>query len=195
VQDCLPKWQVDAAQERWAEEALAKLNLSGGPLVGFAPASRRETRRWPAKSYAALGKALVERQGARLLVFWGPGEKELAAEVAAGIGPNAAVSPETPGLGQLAALIGRLKLLVTNCNGPKHIAVARGVPTVTIHGSSDPAAWNPPFPERHPVARLESLHCIGCRLNDCPYNLECMRDLGFETVFQKARILLEKATP
>ena len=52
--------------------------------------------------------------------------------------------------------------------------VGLGLPTLTLHFSSDPAAWNPPADPRHLVARAEELHCIGCRLNDCPYDLECM---------------------
>ena len=55
-------------------------------------------------------------------------------------------------------------------------------PTVTIHGSSDPDAWNPPDDARHAVARLGELHCIGCRLNDGPTQIECLRDLPAERV-------------
>jgi ADP-heptose:LPS heptosyltransferase len=81
------------------------------------------------------------------------------------------------------------RLVVTNCNGPKHIAVALGVPTVTIHGSSDPVSWNPPHP-KHLVARLDNLFCIGCGLNRCPYHLECMTQLKPETVLETAAKLL-----
>ena len=159
-------------------------------LVALIPASRRETRRWPAASYAALGRLLHERFGCRLLVLWGPGERALAEEVARGVGPAAEVSPETKGLKDLARQLARCRLAVTNCNGPKHVAVGLGVPTVTVHGSSDPEAWNPPHAS-HRVVRRDELSCIGCRSNSCPYALECLAGLAPERVFAAAAELLE----
>ncbi|MBI4425598.1 MAG: glycosyltransferase family 9 protein [Elusimicrobia bacterium] len=180
--DFLPRLHLTEEAKGAAARALAGLWPDGaGPLVGLVPASRKETRRWPAASYAALARLLAERADARALVFWGPGERELAEQVAQGAGPGARAAPRTASLTELAALLSRCQAVVTNCNGPKHLAVACGVPTVTIHGSSDPASWNPPDP-RHLVVRLEELHCIGCALNECPYGLECMTGLSPELV-------------
>lgn len=161
-------------------------------VVGLVPASRKETRRWPAASYAELGRMLRQRYGCRLLVFWGPGERELAEQVASGIGEGAQATPETRTLKEAAELLASCRLVVTNCNGPKHIAVALGVPTVTVHGSSDPASWNPPSP-RHVVVRRDELFCIGCRLNHCPYHLECLKELAPSRVFEAACHLLDRS--
>ncbi|MBI5629432.1 MAG: glycosyltransferase family 9 protein [Elusimicrobia bacterium] len=160
-------------------------------MVGLIPASRRATRRWPAVHYARLGRLLRDRFGSRIMVFWGPGERALADEVAAGVGEGAETSPETPGLKDLAGLVGKCRLIVTNCNGPKHLAVAMGVPTLTVHGSSDPRSWNPPHP-RHRFLRRDELFCIGCGLNSCPYHLECLEGLPPERVFASACALLEE---
>ncbi len=174
--DCMPKL------------SLAERRLEGN-TIGLIPASRKETRRWPAEHFAQLGRLLIEKYGCEILVFWGPGERELAGRVASAIGEGARVTAETPSLFQAAVLIGKCRLIVTNCNGPKHIAVAMGVPTVTIHGSSDPAAWNPPSP-RHLVARRDELPCIGCMSNDCRYALECLKDLAPRRVLEKCEALL-----
>jgi ADP-heptose:LPS heptosyltransferase len=157
--------------------------------VGLVPGSRRETRRWPAASYAALGRLIYERLGLRAVVFWGPGERELAREVAEGLGEAGGMSPETRGLRELAGEMTRCRAVITNCNGPKHLAVALGIPTVTIHGSSDPVSWNPPAPD-HPFIRVETLKCIGCGLNACPYKLECMTQLSPEAVYAKVAEVL-----
>ncbi|UPT75974.1 MAG: glycosyltransferase family 9 protein [Elusimicrobiota bacterium] len=154
--------------------------------------SRKETRRWSASSYARLGRLLRDKHGSRLKVFWGPGEKDLADEVVKGIGSGAAAIAETRCIRDLARELASCRVVVTNCAGPKHVAVALGVPTVTIHGSSDPAAWNPPHP-KHPFVRLEELPCIGCRSNDCPYNLECMTQLPAERVLPLVERLLAGA--
>lgn len=177
---------------------LPRLYIAGdsrppGARVALAPASRKETRRWPAASYAEVGRKIGDRTGNEILVFWGPGEKKLAEEVANGIGNGARITTETRSLADAALQLAGCRLLITNCNGTKHLGVALGIPTVTIHGSSDPDSWNPPDP-RHLVVRLSpvELPCIGCGLNRCPYELQCMRDLPPERVLRAAMSLLAR---
>ncbi|MBI4061798.1 MAG: glycosyltransferase family 9 protein [Elusimicrobia bacterium] len=176
--------------------ALPRLVLAERParlenVIGLAPASRKETRRWPASWYARLGRLLRDKHGCALKVFWGPGEKYLADEVARGIGEGARPAPETRAIRELARELVSCRVLVGNCAGPKHLALALGVPTVTVHGSSDPSVWTPAHPD-HRFVRLEELHCIGCRLNECPYNLECLRQLPAERVLPAVEELLAK---
>lgn len=160
--------------------------------VGLFPGSRKDTRRWPADSFAELGRLLRDRWGAEVVVFWGPGEKELAESVVKAIGGGAKLSPNTRTLEELARALSSCRLVVSNCAGPKHVAVAVDVPTLTIHGSSDPKAWTPVHP-KHKAVRRDELHCIGCRLNDCPYALECLEGLPAARVFEAAEALLGKA--
>jgi heptosyltransferase-3 len=160
-------------------------------VVGLVPPSRKETRRWPAPSYARLGRLLRAKHGCELKVFWGPGEKDLADEVVRGIGEGAYAIPATASIADLAKELASCRVVVGNCAGPKHVALALGVPTVTIHGSSDPASWTPSHPD-HRFVRLDELHCIGCRLNECPYNLECMRQLPAERVLPAVEQLLAR---
>jgi ADP-heptose:LPS heptosyltransferase len=175
---------------------LPRLMLAPRPMrienvVGLVPPSRKETRRWPAPSYARLGRLLRDKHGCRIKVFWGPGEKALADEVVRGIGDGASAIPETRGIVDLARELASCRVVVGNCAGPKHVALALGVPTVTIHGSSDPASWTPVHPD-HRFVRLEELPCIGCRSNDCPFNLECMRQLPAERVLPAVEELLAR---
>lgn len=169
-----------------------KPDVRAEDVVGLMPASRKQTRRWPAEHYAALGRKLRDELGVKVLVFWGPGEKSVAQKVVEGIGEDAFLCPETTSLQALAEQISRCRLVVTNCAGPKHIAVALDVPTLTIHSSSDPKAWTP-MTERHRSIRRDELHCIGCRLNECPYAMECMRDLSPERVFAAVQSMLQGA--
>jgi len=176
---------------------LPRLYLAARPdkienVVGLNPASRQVTRRWPAESYARLGRLLRDKHGCRLKVFWGPGEKGLADEVVRGIGAGAEAIPETRTIAELAREIASCRVLVSNCAGPKHVAVGLGVPTVTIHASSDPASWTPAHPD-HRFVRLEELTCIGCRSNVCPYHLECLRQLPPERVLPAVEALLARA--
>jgi ADP-heptose:LPS heptosyltransferase len=171
---------------------LVKRPDSVANVVGLVPPSRQVTRRWPADSYARLGRLLRDKHGCRLKVFWGPGEKALADEVVRGIGAGAEAIPETRTIADLARELVECRVVVTNCNGPKHVAVAHGVPTVTIHGSSDPASWTPVHPD-HRAVRMDELECIGCRSNECRFSLECMNQLSPERVLPAVERLLLRA--
>ena len=88
--------------------------------------------------------------------------------------------PETS-LRQMAALLARCRMVITNDNGPMHLAVAVDTPTVTMYGPTDPAAWNPGS-GRHRVLQAAGLSCLGCNLNECPFGHECMTQITPEKV-------------
>ena len=179
-----PECRPAAADLRWAADAVAGL-APGRPLIFFSPASRRATRRWPARYYASLASLVTLKTGAAVLVLWGPGEKPLAQDlVRAAASPLVFLSPETATLSKLSALLKQAALLVSNCNGARHIALASGVPTLAIHGSSRPQSWTPPSDRRHQTIRSEALACIACQKNECP-DIACLENLSPQSVFAK----------
>lgn len=185
-------WDLKLPEEetRWAEAFLSGAGVRPGTrIVGIAPASRRETRRWKAERFAEVASGL-RKQGAAVMLLWGPGEKDLADAVASrSEGPGAAIVPPETSFLQLAALIERCSLVLAVDNGPKNTAVALGVPTVTIHGPTDPLSFNPHGDPAHAVVRDEGLHCIACGLNACPYRHECMDHVSARQVLERIREL------
>lgn len=176
----------------WAAGAAAALALPAGPLIAFSPASRRLTRRWPAEHYARLAALVTQRTKASVMVLWGPGERPLAEEVVRlASSPSVALAPETATLSRLSALLKQAALLVSNCNGARHIAQASGVPTLGIYGSSRPESWTPPGDPRHQAVRNESLACIACQKSDCAQGLECLKGLAPQTVFAKLEEMMK----
>ena len=108
--------------------------------MALSPVSRRRYKRWSLDQFARVADWLVERYGARILLLWGPGEREVVDEVQRLMINQALLSPETATIKELGALLERSDLLISNDNGTKHIAVARDVPTITIHGPSSPVS-------------------------------------------------------
>ena len=89
---------------------------------------------------------------------------------------------------ELAALIGRARLLLCNDTGPRQIAVALGTPAVVLMGPTDPghtAHWL----ERQRVLR-EDVPCSPCHLKTCPIDHRCMTRIEPERVADAARELL-----
>jgi heptosyltransferase III len=119
-------------------------------VVGLAPGGRKADHRVDPTVFVALGRAAAEA-GATVLVLWGPGEEGLAEEVAAGCA--AKIAPPT-NLDELAALMRRCMVTVTNDTGPMHLSVACGAPTIALFQSADPARWGHSDPP-HAVVPVE----------------------------------------
>ncbi len=164
-------------EQRWADTL--RKTLTQDTVVGMVPTHRKVSRRWPAASFGELARK-IDAAGWGCWIFWGPGEEGYAKEVQA-LAPRAKLIPAAS-LRQMAALLSRCDLVVTNDNGPMHLAVAVGSSTVTIYGPTVPEAWNPGGPH-HRALQAPGVTCLGCNLNSCPFNHECMRDLSVERVF------------
>lgn len=177
------------------EEGKAELKklglLNHKPLIAFAPASRRITRQYPKEHYINLAKMLVNGLKTKVIVFWGPGEKKLAQEICNKAGKGVYLAPDTKTLNELAALLVNCNLLITNCNGPKHIALAVGTKTLTIHGSSDPKVWTPHNNKNHRAIYNKAIGCSPCRSNQCLNSVKCLAQIEHEEVFGVAREMLK----
>ena len=130
------------AHDREVAEALAP----GVPFCLISPLSsqrRGAFRNWPAERYAEVARHVVETLGGRVLLTGSgsPLEREYAAVIAAGPGITDLNGLTT--LKQLAALIGRARIVVCPDSGPTHIAAAMGVPVVGLYASSNPQRTGP----------------------------------------------------
>jgi ADP-heptose:LPS heptosyltransferase len=169
------------SERQWAAGLMGEGNR-GKQAIGLVPTHRRPSRRWMAESFAALGRLFLSR-GHPVWLFWGPGEEQFVSAIQRQIPESRMIPPAS--LRQMASLLERCNVVVTNDNGPMHLATAVGTPTVTIYGPTDPASWNPGG-LRHRVIQATGLTCLGCNLNSCPFEHECMSGVKPERVFQEA---------
>jgi len=174
------KWELPLpeAEKAWTESLLRESGISGSRqrIVGIAPASRRAARRWLPERFSEVMKELKSR-GCHVVLLWGPGERDFVESLARAAGPDGAgrtLIPPPATLLQSSALIARCDLVLATDNGPKNIAIALGVPTVTVMGPTNPLSFNPHDDPAHVVLRDDALFCIACAKNECPYGHECM---------------------
>jgi ADP-heptose:LPS heptosyltransferase len=177
------------------DEWLARQGIGAGrPLVACLPAGSWPAKTWPPERFAAALDSLTEE--ADVVWLWGPGERDLAEDCRARMRTPSHVAPETDWQ-SLGALLRRCRLLVGNDSGPKHVAVALGVPTVTIFGPTHPRTWHPPDGP-HTALTVRGLACLHCNANTCPLegtrHMRCMRDLAVERVVEAARERLRGRT-
>ncbi|MEM6570573.1 MAG: glycosyltransferase family 9 protein [Planctomycetota bacterium] len=173
--------------ERLAEagvEADAKLvTVVAGAAFGAA-------KMWPPAQFAAACDLLRKRQGWTPVLAPGPGEEDLGREVArhSKHGITLLLDPALR-LSQLAALLQRSELVLSNDTGPRSMAVALGLPVVVPVGPTEDAHT------RHHLHRqrvlIEDVDCRPCRLRVCPIDHRCMTRITPERVVAAAEELAD----
>jgi lipopolysaccharide heptosyltransferase II len=170
-------------ERAWAKE---QIDGSAKRTIGLIPTHRHPVRRWPGESFAGVARRLVS-QGVAVWWFWGPGEKEYVEGFQRQV-PGSHLIPSAS-LRQMAALLEQCRGVVTNDNGPMHLAVAVGTPTITMYGPTDPESWNPGG-DPHRVVQAKGVSCLRCNLNECPFGHECMTRISPDEVYELCRLLL-----
>jgi len=92
---------------------------------------------------------------------------------------------------ELAALLQKAKIFITNDSGPLHLASALGVPTLAIFGPTDPVKYGPLSPIKRVVRK--NLSCSPCELAQCPREHQCLKSLSVDEVFLKFEEIMNEA--
>lgn len=158
-------------------------------LVVTPGASFGSSKLWPAEHFAAACDGAARELGLRAVLAPGPGEEDIARAVA-GLMKEAATCLVDPpiALDELAALVERATLVLTNDTGPRHMAVALGRPVVVVMGPTDPR-HTAHLLERQRVLR-EPVECSPCHYKRCPIDHRCLTRLAPERALAAARELL-----
>lgn len=135
-----------------ADESEASRHIvSGSPVLALGPTANWAAKIWPAASFVALLERLTGAtgilSGARVAVFGGPGEREMAQPVLDAIPGGRCI--DLIGVADLpvvAACLRRCALFIGNDSGLMHMSAAVGTPTLGLFGPSPSkhyAPWGP----------------------------------------------------
>jgi lipopolysaccharide heptosyltransferase II len=149
-----------------------RLAAGGEDIVCVNPNSAVEfdwPRRWPDANYAELAVALADKYRCRVVIIGGADDVACAEAIerAAARGDRVVNLAGKTSVGDLAALLKKSRLLVTNDSGPMHLAAALGTTVAAFFGASTPALTRP-LGEGHLVffKNLECSPCINLVTND-----------------------------
>jgi ADP-heptose:LPS heptosyltransferase len=140
------RFELTSDERAWARTVLEGHRISfQKPVICLHPGSGGSSERWPLANFMELGDRLQEA-GCDVIVTGGPGEnyqnimidnmRRIPVFIAAG----------SVSLRQLAAIMSQVDLMVSNSTGPLHLAVALGLPTVSIYSpipTCHPRRWGP----------------------------------------------------
>ncbi|MDP8240547.1 MAG: glycosyltransferase family 9 protein [Candidatus Hatepunaea meridiana] len=143
--------------ERRANDTLEKFGLNDSTVIcALASWSKRAWRRWDAKAWLDVIKQVSRQHNVSWLLFASSRERAELDDIenASDININWAGAQD---ILHAAALMKRCSAMLCADNGLKHIAVAMGVPTLTVFTGSDFQVWNPPDDPNHPYFDLREV--------------------------------------
>jgi ADP-heptose:LPS heptosyltransferase len=196
-----------AEEQRQVNERLQQAGIDEATsIIVIHPGSGAAVKLWRGDGWARVADQLRARltiaPPARIILTGSKNEQSLLDEIAQAMQPEHGQEPlllTSLSIGQLAALLGRARLVLGVDSGPLHIAVAQGTPTFQIYGPTDPRIFGPwGDPQRHRVLastqRCASCPAIPCgRLDFTPQELPahpCVRDLAEQAVLDAIKPLL-----
>ncbi len=178
------------ADRSFAKDFLDSHGLgSVAKVIGMQPGTSVAMRwkQWPVERYRlVIEQMLRDMPGAGFLLFGSPSEIDMVQQMAVGLGPRVSIAAGKTTVKQVAALIERCDLLVSNDSGLMHAAVAVGTPVVAIYGPTDIRRTAPLGP-LHTVVRHE-LPCSPCfklegdeQVHLCPHH-DCLMTIETDEV-------------
>lgn len=172
----LPRPRLTSTPEQQAA-ALAALGLAPPQrLVVFCPgAEYGPAKRWPARHFAALARALIAR-GHTIWLLGSPKDRNVGEDIVHQVpGPCRNLCGAT-NLEQAIDLLALAELVVCNDSGLMHVAAALDRRLVALYGSSSPN-FTPPLSDKASILRL-GLQCSPCFKRECPLgHLDCLNKL------------------
>jgi ADP-heptose:LPS heptosyltransferase len=174
------------------------LDKSGGSTsarqIVVSPLSNSELRDWGMANYARLISLLLDRVDCRIVLVGSNAQRRQLDRLVEENGwdsriTNLAGASDWSGT---AEIVRAADLVIANNSGVAHLAAACGTPTIAIYsGSHQPQEWGPRGNNVHAVMAL--LHCSPCgydKLEECPNDHRCMKQIAPETVADQAIAIL-----
>jgi heptosyltransferase-1 len=158
--------------------------IAKAKILVMAPGTNWETKEWRREAFAEVARHFMPK-GFAVTLVGSERERGLCDDVAK-LAPGAINLAGETTLSELAALISRATICLTNDSGPMHLAVALGRPVVSIFGPTDPV-WAGPYRRDGAVLRAD-LPCSPCYLRElrrCRYGHACMRDVTAAAVIER----------
>jgi lipopolysaccharide heptosyltransferase II len=184
---------IDGGQDKWDRLVAPLVRGRSGKVIGINPGGDRANRRWPAAKFAAVASELVDRIGARVIIFGGPGEESTAADIHGPLNGAAVNLAGRLELHELPYFLSRCDLLITNDSGPMHVAAALQVPVVALFGPEDPTLFGPcSSPEQSRVLQ-KPVSCRPCSHTSCAQPI-CLQGIYPSEVLAASLDLLETAS-
>lgn len=186
-----PRVKFGSPRQQKVEGLLNKWQIDEKYLIAMSPGARNMTKRWEKEGFVRLCALLKEEYNRLNIIIVGDEQdKGIAEEIIKAVDMMIVNTCGQTTLCDLAYLLSRCRLLITNDSAPMHLAWAVRTPVVAVFGPTDYRK----YASRGPYDRIirKELDCAPCQKSLCPKGTrECMKLITAEEVFAAAKEILE----
>lgn len=197
AKDKKPYIPLRRESEEWAQAIFRQEGISPkDKILAIHPGASCPSKVWPADRFARVAEILAEKYALRIVLVAGPKDLRKAEEVLRHIKYPVINLAGRTSISQLASVLKRCSLFISNDSGPVHIASAVGTPVISIFGRNQkglsPKRWGP-VGERDRVLHKE-VGCIECLAHNCIKEFACLKAITVDDVVSVADSILQNRT-
>jgi lipopolysaccharide heptosyltransferase II len=180
--------------EIWAKSLLLREGVKEtDKLLAIHPGASCPSKIWPNERFAEVADRLKEKYGFKTIIISGPKDMKRAEAVLAKMRSQALDLAGKTSLAQLASLLKRCSLFISNDSGPVHIASAIGTPVISIFGRNQkglsPKRWGPTG--KYDRYLHKEVGCIECLAHNCKKEFACLKAISVDDVLAAADSILK----
>lgn len=139
-----PSLDLCASDLEQADQFLERYEIAlNNTLIGFNIGAGASSRAWPLEKFADLAGKLNLRFRARIILISGPQDGDISQRALKLMFEHRPVIAHNLSLRELAAIVSRCQVLVSNDTGPMHLGPSVGVPTLGLFSVGYPEHYRP----------------------------------------------------
>jgi len=157
------------------------------------PGASCPSKRWRPANFAGVADVLAERYNAKIVIICDDKDKAIGEAVSSSMKrPSVNLSGQTT-VADLASVLRRAKIFISNDSGPVHIACAVGTPVIAIFGRRNRGLsserWGPSG--GRDMVLHKDVGCNECLAHNCKIGFKCLEAISAEEVIAAADKVLK----
>ncbi len=185
---------IKKESEEWVDDFFKQEGIRGSDkLLAINPAASCPSKIWPFERFAEVADRLAQKNGFKILVVSGSKDLLIAQNVIKNMRSSVISLAGKTSVSQLASLLKRCSLFISNDSGPVHIASAVGTPVISIFGRKQkglsPKRWGP-VGQRDKFLHKDA-GCIECLAHNCKKQFACLKAISVNDVVSCADSILK----
>jgi lipopolysaccharide heptosyltransferase II len=170
----------------WQDRGLGK------NVIAFHVGASCPSKRWPVERFSELADRVADKYGADIVLVGGDETVQFSKKVVSRMNNKVTDMTGILIISELAELLSRCKLFISNDSGPVHVSVAVDTPVVAIFGRKSPGLsprrWGP-LGDRDTVLHKD-VGCEICLAHNCDKNFACLKAITVDETFEAASKIL-----
>jgi lipopolysaccharide heptosyltransferase II len=187
---------IKQESERYVQELFCQEGVcQEDKILAINPGASCPSKIWPTERFGQVCEKLVNLYNFKILLLGGAKEIHLANKIVLeykGKGEISNLAGKTS-VSQLASILKRCTLFISNDSGPVHIASALGTPVISIFGRKQPGLspkrWGP-LGQRDKYLHKD-VGCIQCLAHNCTKEFACLKAITVDDVVSAAVSILK----